>query len=328
VVPTMNDSQARLLCSLSMDVDNQWSYMKTHGDPGWDSYPSYLDVLIPYALDVLRDHDLKTTFFIVGEDAARDKNEHALSQICAAGHTVGNHSYTHEPWLHLYEKSRIHDEISRTEEAIERMTGAAPTVFRGPGFSWSESLLEVLVEHGYTLDASSLPTFIGPLARLYYFWTADLSDEEKAQRSELFGTIADGFRPVRPYSWGLGSGAQILEIPVTTMPLFRTPFHLSYLLYLSRFSFKLMQVYLKTALFLCRMTGTEPSFLLHPLDFLGGDQVPELAFFPGMDLSADAKRLVVDWVLSELRRHFDVVDMYTHAESVLRKGLVRVRAIA
>jgi hypothetical protein len=112
------------------------------------------------------------------------------------------------------------------------------------------------------------------------------------------------------------------------MPLFRTPFHLSYLLYLSRFSFRLMQAYLKMALFLCRASGTEPSFLLHPLDFLGGDQVPELAFFPGMDLSADAKRPVVDWVLSELRRHHEVVDMYSHAERIMRKGLVRVRAIA
>ena len=26
--------------SLSLDLDNQWSYMKTHGDDGWESYPS------------------------------------------------------------------------------------------------------------------------------------------------------------------------------------------------------------------------------------------------------------------------------------------------
>ena len=30
------------LASLSLDLDNQWSYMKTHGDPGWESLPSYL----------------------------------------------------------------------------------------------------------------------------------------------------------------------------------------------------------------------------------------------------------------------------------------------
>ncbi len=35
------------LCSLSLDLDNQWSYMKTHGDAGWESFPSYLDLVVP-----------------------------------------------------------------------------------------------------------------------------------------------------------------------------------------------------------------------------------------------------------------------------------------
>ena len=39
----------------------------------------------------------------------------------------------------------------------------------------------------------------------------------------------------------------------------------------------------------CRVTGTEPSFLLHPLDVIGGDQVPELDFFPGMDVPSERK---------------------------------------
>jgi len=50
-----------------------------------------------------------------------------------------------------------------------------------------------------------------------------------------------------------------------------------------------MLAYLRTALGLCRATGTEPSFLLHPLDLLGGDQVRELSFFPGMDLTGREK---------------------------------------
>ena len=34
--------------SISLDLDNQWSYMKIHGDEGWDSYPSYFDIFVPY----------------------------------------------------------------------------------------------------------------------------------------------------------------------------------------------------------------------------------------------------------------------------------------
>ena len=56
------------IASLSLDLDNQWSYMKTHGDAGWETYPTYLDRVVPRALSFLKDHDQKITFFIVGQD--------------------------------------------------------------------------------------------------------------------------------------------------------------------------------------------------------------------------------------------------------------------
>jgi hypothetical protein len=113
-----------------------------------------------------------------------------------------------------------------------------------------------------------------------------------------------------------------LEIPVTTMPICKIPFHLSYLLYLSRVSPQLMSLYLKSALNLCRLTGTEPSFLLHPLDLLGGDQAPELAFFPGMDLSSARKLEQFEQTIAMLSQHFELVNMSAHAQAVLaRKGI-------
>ena len=37
----------RPIASLSLDLDNKWSYMKTHGDQGWEAFPSYLDAVVP-----------------------------------------------------------------------------------------------------------------------------------------------------------------------------------------------------------------------------------------------------------------------------------------
>ncbi len=79
----MKAGKRKPLASLSLDADNQWSYMKIHGDDGWDAYPSYLDVLAPRALDVLAAHDLKITFFIVGQDAALPENRDALGALGA-----------------------------------------------------------------------------------------------------------------------------------------------------------------------------------------------------------------------------------------------------
>ena len=58
------------LASVSMDLDNVWSYLKTHGDDGWELRPSYLATFVPYVLDVLEQEQLQITFFVVGADAA------------------------------------------------------------------------------------------------------------------------------------------------------------------------------------------------------------------------------------------------------------------
>lgn len=307
--------------SLSLDLDNQWSYMKTHGDPGWESFPSYLDVFVPHALEALAALDLKITFFIVGQDAALARNADALASITRAGHEVGNHSFHHEQWMTLSTRDRIRAEIEQAAAAIEKATGKAPRGYRGPGFTWSPDVLEVIQEMGYVYDASTLPTYIGPLARMYYFRRSSLPEEEMKKRKELFGGFRQGFAPVKPYRWSLASSESLLEIPVTTIPIVKTPFHLSYLLYLSRYSRSLMRLYLKTALTLCRLTRTEPSFLLHPLDLLGGEQVPTLAFFPGMDVSAARKIDVFKEVLGEIRKSFEPVTMGEHAKRILQREL-------
>lgn len=306
----------KMSASISLDLDNLWSYMKTHGTTGWEQRPSYYDVFVPHMLEVLERLDISLTFFIVGIDADEEKNHAALKMIADAGHEFGNHSYEHEPWLHLYDSEKLEQEIVRTDEAIWNATGQKTAGFRGPGYSWSPELLRILVRHGHQFDASTLPTYIGPLARMYYFWTADLSKEERKQRKGLFGQFSDGFRPLKPYYWDLGDTQKILEIPVTTIPVIKIPFHFSYLLYLAGYSEGLMMFYLRTAIAMCRLTGTEPSFLLHPLDVIGKDQVKELAFFPGMDKTGKYKTDLLVRVLKVLQDNFDLVPMGEHANRI------------
>ena len=307
--------------SVSLDLDNQWTYMKIHGDAGWNEYPSYLDAFVPHVLDALDKLDLKITFFIVGKDATIDANKEYLQEIVRRGHEVGNHSFHHESWLHTYSREELIRELAETEEHIEKVCGTWTTGFRGPGFSWSPTLLEVLHERGYQYDASTLPTYLGPIARMYYFWTSKLSKEEREIRKGLFGSFKDGLRPVKPYLWQLESGNELLEMPVTTIPLFKTPFHLSYLLFLSGISPALMHLYLNIALQSCRIAGVQPSYLLHPLDLIGGDQVPELKFFPGMNISSERKIEVFNTVINKLAKYYELVNMSEHAAQIKKQPL-------
>jgi hypothetical protein len=308
------------IASLSLDLDDKWSYMKTHGEPGWESHPSYLDILVPRVLSFLKRRDLTITFFVVGQDAALDRNRDRLRSIAEAGHEIGNHSFHHEQWLHLYSEQQIAAELAATEEHIERATGQRTIGFRGPGFSLSRATLKSLAQRGYLYDASAFPTFLGPLARAYYFRTAKLSPNERYQRQRLYGELREGLRPVRPYRWKLAPGT-ILEIPVTTMPIFRVPIHVSYILYLCLFSRQIALHYFRTALMLCRSTGTPLSLLLHPLDFVSSDDTQDLGFFPAMGLPTEKKLEVVSEVLNMMSSYFTIVTLREHARQIVHSDL-------
>ncbi|HEV7994193.1 MAG TPA: polysaccharide deacetylase family protein [Gemmatimonadaceae bacterium] len=314
------------LASVSMDLDNVWSYLKTHGDAGWELRPSYLATFVPYVLDLLAQEQLQITFFVVGADAVIPEHGPSLKSLVQHGHEVGNHSFEHNPWMARYDRSRMEDEIARTEAAILASTGRRPIGFRGPGYAWSGELLEILSERGYLYDASTLPTYLGPLARAYYFRTTKLSEAERNERAQLFGRFADGLRPASAYSWKLPNGRTLLELPVTTFPVIKVPFHLSYLMYISRFSERLMVAYLGAALLACRLAGTEPSFLLHPLDLIDAKQEPRLAFFPGMDVPARRKAELFRRAVRMLREHFTIVNMSAHARSLLARNNLSVHS--
>jgi hypothetical protein len=308
------------LASLSLDLDNEWSYLKTRGEESWRTLPSYLDVVVPRVLEFFDERALRITVFVVGQDAAEEKNEKALALLRDSGHEIGNHSFRHEPWLHRYDATELEEEIERAENAIADATGTRPDGFRGPGYSLSEDVLRVLTRRGYRYDASTFPTFIGPLARAFYFRRTRFSGEAADERAQLFGSLRDGLQPLRPYRWRTDAGT-ILEMPVTTFPVVRTPIHLSYVIFLARRSRPLARAYVRAALTACRLTRTEPSILLHPLDFLDGDDVATLSFFPGMDVPASMKIEVVSEVVAMLRDRYDVVPVGAHADAWSARGL-------
>ena len=300
------------LASISLDLDNQWSYMKTHGDPGWESYPSYFDQFIPNFLNILDAIKLQITFFVVGRDAILDKNKEYLKLISKNGHEIANHSFNHDTFIHLYSKDKLREDILSAEEVILSVTGQKPIGFRAPGFSWGKDLFEILIDNDYEYDASIFPTFIGPIARKFFFASAKLTEEEKEKLKNLYGSFTEGFRSITPYFWNVGKSKKIREIPVSTFPILKTPIHFSYLFYLANFSEKSMYFYLKSAIMLSKITNSELSFLLHPTDLLSGDSVPELSFFPGMDIPSRKKEEIFKKILEILSSNFHLVDMKTH----------------
>lgn len=85
-------------------------------------------------LDVLKAAGVTATFFVNGKYV--DRYPESLRRIHQEKHTIGNHTYTH-PYLILKTPGKMAREIDRTQEAIGRVVGLRPRLFRCPyGLRW------------------------------------------------------------------------------------------------------------------------------------------------------------------------------------------------
>ncbi len=85
-------------------------------------------------LDILRERRVPATFFVCGKNVERFPE--IVRRIHAEGHALGNHMYSH-PYLFLCTRAKMAEEIDRTQQAIGRIAGYSPKVFRPPyGIRW------------------------------------------------------------------------------------------------------------------------------------------------------------------------------------------------
>ena len=80
-----------------------------------------------------------------------------------------------------------------------------------------------------------------------------------------------------------------------------------------------MKSYLRIAIRLCKISRTKPSFLLHPLDLIGGDQIKELEFFPGMNINSKDKVSLFFEIINELKRNFSLIKMSDFANGFSKR---------
>jgi peptidoglycan-N-acetylglucosamine deacetylase len=303
-----------LYASLSIDLDNKWSYLKTANNPEWQDWPSYFGKVVPRIVDVLDRHELQSTVFVVGRDLTDTDNVLQVEKLSLAGHEIENHSFEHEPWLHVFKEDRIRFEIIRTGELIEEHFGRIPRGFRGPGYSDSPIVHKVLAEQGYRYCASSFPSCIGPIARAFYLAKTGLRNDTE-EHKHMFGNFRDVLQSNRAYKMK-NTSSEMWMVPVTVQPITRIPFHFTYLFYLSQYSYGLARMYFRSCMMMCRAARVSPSLLLHPLDFLTAEEEPSLRFFPGMQLRSDQKLSQLHWFLKNFRKNFQVLSMGQHVRKL------------
>lgn len=91
--------------------------------------------------------DVKATFFLWGEHAAA--HPALVREIAAAGHVLGNHTWTH-PRLTTLAAAARDQEVRRTQDLLAELTGTRPVLFRPPYGDTSAAVASTITGHGLT----------------------------------------------------------------------------------------------------------------------------------------------------------------------------------
>ena len=173
----------RCAVALSFDVDGESGMLQA--DPknaerlsvlSWARYGPKVGA--PRILDLLRDKQVRSTFFVPGYTA--ELYPQLIERIAAEGHEIGVHGYLHEK---LSDLDAIEEEATlvRTCTILENLTGRKPIGYRAPWWELNPGSPALLARHGMLYDSSLMdddrpylmPTEAGDLVELPIHWTND-----------------------------------------------------------------------------------------------------------------------------------------------------------
>lgn len=127
----------------------------------------------PALLDILKKHNTKATFFILGQNIAG--NEGIIKRMVAEGHEIANHSWSHPNFTTL-SSEQVKQEVEQTQSALEKITGQRPQMIRPPYGAVNQKVME----------AMNLPVM---------YWSVDSLDWKSRDAKAILEVVKTNTRP-------------------------------------------------------------------------------------------------------------------------------------
>ena len=143
-------------------------------------------------LKLLNKHNIKSTFFITGYFAEREKE--LVSEINRNEHEIASHAYKHLNLKNL-DKKELEKSLKKTSQILFNISKQKIKGFRAPNFSINNKVLDTLKKLNYRYDSSVHPAIV---PGYYYNWDCKLE----------------------PYYY---KNNKLLEIPISVIPIVRMP---------------------------------------------------------------------------------------------------------
>jgi polysaccharide deacetylase family protein (PEP-CTERM system associated) len=149
-----------MLNAISIDVEEYFHATETQrflGADRWSALPPRVEFATGRVLEMLSQHQVVGTFFILGWVAERYPR--LVSEIANAGHEIGCHGYAHK-LVYQMSFSEFREDTERAKRAIEDACGISPRAYRAASYSITKAslwALEILAEAGFSHDSSIYP---------------------------------------------------------------------------------------------------------------------------------------------------------------------------
>lgn len=295
------------LATIQIDIDSFESILggydyRTNKSLG---YKTIYQIAIPRFLELFDRYSIKATFFVIGRDTLVSENREMIQEILKRGHEIANHSMHHftKPSFSSLSCTKKSEEIDRAEETIFEVTSVKPVGFKAPAYSIMDgTLFDILEDRGYLYDSSVCPVFCVPAVKFIQY----LLTGERREKGH-WGAGKNMFAPLAPYHpsqnkvWKKGD-RKFTEVPVSTIPLFRIPFHASIVYTLGLSIFRL-------GYGLTKLTRKFLNYQFHAFELIDSQEVnPQLlSLRPGATKSLMDKKQLIDTILARVVKDYQIL---------------------
>lgn len=294
-------------CAIQVDLDGRWvieRLMEPARERPIDPDPVF-EKGLERLLAVFDEFRIKATFFVVARDLASGAKSAMIRSLAPAGHEIASHGLSHA-YLSGLATDDLRREISESRSIIERACGVRVSGFKAPGFAAAAAMVPYLEEAGYLYDSSVLAT---PLAFLM-----------EAVSRVRYPKWSMCFAPSYPYipdrsDLFVRGESSIVEMPVSTLPLLRSPAHFSYSLAGGAAYHGVVR-----AAFAGALRPDVVTYLFHPLDLVSAAEAGLGGRIGGLTLPVENKVSMARGILKTLADGYAFAGTGELAREIMRRS--------
>ncbi|QAT41967.1 polysaccharide deacetylase family protein [Aminipila luticellarii] len=168
----------------NLAIDNDFIYKEDLPKSVYLTFDDGPSSLTPQILDILKEYNIKATFFIVYNDSM--ESQALYKRMISEGHTIGVHSTCHQYHTIYQSPDAFLDDFAQTALMLEQVTGVKPEILRFPGGSIN------------SYNKAVYPQIIGEMLRrgyTYYDWNVSADDATSTvTEKQIYSNVINGVK--------------------------------------------------------------------------------------------------------------------------------------